>query len=459
MSEKANGQSMEKFTGKANGMPFDKFDEKVISWGRMKYGERYAKALWRNELLDLSTLNLTDELDQYNFDEHCSMVNDVISCESPKYAASLLKDKRFQTLKWQIDCRYRFREKLFCHLETLCSEEAGRQLTKRGVNQMTTMREFFFRRFGAGQPELVKRRETIYLAGMPNSNGEVFPPRCNLVDKLNALEKEREFLMDMCPKDKQDSYENGKESMLVRILLATLPKEYDGAVKECRSLVRFRKASAEGTLDSLTNLEDNVRRNYSEDWLPTYLELRTELVNEYHLLERRRSEEGKNHKGGHPVMPIQCYPILQGHEQPGPEQRACYGCGQRGDHMRGDPKCPAGPYAVWDGAPAVFKERIAKKGGPKGKGKGKGHQRNLGKRGPYPPGQSNLSKTPCPNWSRGNGFCKYGANCRNSHDGPKGGKPQSGKRKNELVFLATKKGKKARKQLSTLLIKDMKDSL
>jgi hypothetical protein len=27
------------------------------------------------------------------------------------------------------------------------------------------------------------------------------------------------------------------------------------------------------------------------------------------------------------------------------------------------------------------------------------------------------------------------------------------------VFLATKKGKKARKQLSTLLIKDMKDSL
>ncbi len=75
--------------------------------------------------------------------------------------------------------------------------------------------------------------------------------------------------------------------MLVRILLATLPKEYDGAVKECRSLVRFRKASMEGTLDSLSNLEDNVRRNYSEDWLPTYLELRTELVNEYHLLERR----------------------------------------------------------------------------------------------------------------------------------------------------------------------------
>ncbi len=79
-----------------------------------------------------------------------------------------------------------------------------------------------------------------------------------MVDKLNALEKEREFLMDKCPKDRQDGYENGKESMLVRILLATLPQEYDSAVKEVRSLVRFRKASTEGTLDSISNLEDNV---------------------------------------------------------------------------------------------------------------------------------------------------------------------------------------------------------
>jgi hypothetical protein len=33
MSEKANGQSMEKFTGKPSGMTFDRFDEKVFSWG------------------------------------------------------------------------------------------------------------------------------------------------------------------------------------------------------------------------------------------------------------------------------------------------------------------------------------------------------------------------------------------------------------------------------------------
>jgi hypothetical protein len=258
-----------------------------------------------------------------------------------------------------------------------------------------------------------------YLAGMPNANGEVFPPRCNMEDKLNALEKEREFLLDMCPKDKQDTYDNGKETTLVRLILKNLPEEYDGAVRECRSLLRFRKASVEGKLDSITNLEDNVIKNYSVEWLPEYTELREELLNSYHLQERRRKQSGKQQKGGHPVLPI-----LQGHEQPGPEQRPCYGCGQRGDHMRGDPKCPAGPNGIWVGAPQVFKDRVLKKGSKGGKGKGKPNQRNLGKRK-----QGEHEKTPCPNWNRGNGYCKFGPSCRYSHDGPKGGRPNENKRR------------------------------
>jgi hypothetical protein len=353
MSDKIEKADAEKFTGKQNGIPFDRFEDKVISWGRLKYGEKYAKALWRNELVDLIQLDLTDELDQYKFEEHCSLVNDVIACDSPKYASTLLKDKRFQTLKWQIDCRYRFREKLFCHLETLCSEEALRQLVKRGVNQMPTMRDFFFQRFGASQPEKVQKREAFYLAGIPNANGEVFPPRCNMEDKLNVLEKEREFLVDLCPKERRESYESGKETTLVRIILKHIPKEYDACIKTCRGFIRMRKAGNEGNLAGITNLEDHVRMNYCEDWLPDYTELRTELINEFHLHERRRAEENQKHKGGHPVLPI-----LQGHDQPGPDQRPCYGCGQRGDHMRGDPKCPAGPNGIWDGAPEVFKERI-----------------------------------------------------------------------------------------------------
>ena len=107
------------FTGKASGMSFDKFDEKVLSWGRKKFGEKYAKALWRNTLLNLTELQLSEDLDKYKFDEHCQMMYDVIFHESPKYADSLLGTKRFETLKFQVDLRQRLRERLFCHLETL----------------------------------------------------------------------------------------------------------------------------------------------------------------------------------------------------------------------------------------------------------------------------------------------------------------------------------------------------
>jgi hypothetical protein len=190
-----------------------------LSWGRKKFGEKYARALWRNTLINLSTLDLKEDLDKYNFDEHCQMMYDVIFHESPKHADSLFGTKRFETVKFQVDLRQRLRERLFCHIETLTSGEAARQLQKRGVGQMSTMREFFFRRFGAGQPEVVKERERIYLLGMPNSAGEAFPPRCNIQDKFDTLEEERENLLDMCPVDKQDTYDEGKEITLVRIIL------------------------------------------------------------------------------------------------------------------------------------------------------------------------------------------------------------------------------------------------
>ncbi len=87
------------------------------------------------------------------------------------------------------------------------------------------------------------------------------------------MEAERDYLLDMCPKDKIDEYDAGKETTLVRILQSTLPKEYDGAQQTVMDMLRFRKASESGGLVSITNLEDNVRKNYSIDWLPDYREL------------------------------------------------------------------------------------------------------------------------------------------------------------------------------------------
>jgi hypothetical protein len=221
--------------------------------------------------------------------------------------------------------------------------------------------------------------------------------------------------------------------------------------------VRIRKASLEGQISAISNLEDNVRKNHSVDWLPQYDEFRAELISAWRLMEGRRNEAGKSQKGGHPSLPI-----LPGHEQPGPHQRKCYGCGNLG-HIRGDPSCSAGPNGIWDGAPQVWKDRVKKadgKGKSNGSSKGKnGVQRNKGKRD-----QGGVApKGPCHNWSRGNGFCKYADACRYSHDGPKedqcdkGNKANPNKRRSDNVFLATKKGKRARKHLTSLILKDLKE--
>jgi len=361
------------YSGKeGQGLSFEKLDEKMQSWGRKKFGDRYARDLWRDELMDLKTLKLgTDELYDFAFNIHCSEVYDMLSEENSRQAEGLFYSDRFWTVEWQVECRQRQREKLYCHLETLCTGEAHRQIQKQGVMNMKGMRSFLFQRFGAGKPEVLEKRVKYYLEGMPcPKTGLVFPPRCNMEDKLNALEKEREYLVDMCPKDKRDHYEDGKETTLTRLIIRKLPKEYDAAVKSVRDLHRFRTYGKEGEIGTITNLEDNTRRNYETEWLPVYLELRYELISEYNLATKRREEDSlAGHKTtGHPTMP------MQGFEQPGPRPLTCYGCGMPG-HRRGDPSCHAGPKEVWKGAPDQFKELIKRRANefPKGgKGKGKG---------------------------------------------------------------------------------------
>ena len=337
-----------KYSGKLDGLTFEKFDDLVIRWGRKRWGDKYATALWQNEMVKVGDLDLSDDLDWYSFEAHCEMMYDILSLESPKHAAELIKSDRFWTKKWQVENRQRQREKLFCYLEEITSGEAARQLLKRGVGQMPTMRTFFFDRFGAGQPEVLAERAKVYLLGMPNKDGEVFPPRCNMETKLDKLETEREFLLEMCPKDKRDTYDTGKECTLVRILLRTLPAEYDAAVKSVRDLTKLRKYGLLGDLTQITNKEDNTRTNYDDEWLPPYDELRVELVNSYQLQERRRKELGKTIRKhpGHPTLPI-----LPDHDQPGPHQKRCYACGDLG-HLSSDPSCTAGPNDTWKGAPA-----------------------------------------------------------------------------------------------------------
>jgi hypothetical protein len=58
------------YSGKSEGLTFEKFDDLVISWCREKYGDKYAQALWKDELMKIGTLDLTDDLDLYGFETY-----------------------------------------------------------------------------------------------------------------------------------------------------------------------------------------------------------------------------------------------------------------------------------------------------------------------------------------------------------------------------------------------------
>jgi hypothetical protein len=137
--------------------------------------------------------------------------------------------------------------------------------------------------------------------------------------KLDTLEEEREYLLEMCPAELRDTYEDGKEETLIRLLLRHLPAEYDGTVKTVKDLARLRKYSEAGNLVTITNCEDNTRANYAADYLPDYTDLRFELIRTYQLADRRKEEMNKKGgKRGHPS-----FPIMDGHNQPGAGHIRC----------------------------------------------------------------------------------------------------------------------------------------
>ncbi len=81
-----------KYSGKIEGLTFEKFDDLVVRWGRKRWGDKYATALWQDDMLKVGDLNLHEELD---------------ALESPKYAAELFSSARFWTKKWQMENRQR----------------------------------------------------------------------------------------------------------------------------------------------------------------------------------------------------------------------------------------------------------------------------------------------------------------------------------------------------------------
>ena len=333
--------------GKTNGWTWTQFEDAVVSWGRSKYGDKYIKGLWRDELMQIKDLDLTDPQQEYDFERLCELVFDVINRDNPKYADNLWTSPRFWTKKWQLENRQQQREKLYTYLETVCEDEPLRQLKTEGVEKMHSIRNHLYTRFGGGQPEVLNERVRLYLLGMPRSAGKpAMPEDVNMEEKLNELEAERQWFWDACPPNQRNTYDPASENRLTRVVMEHVPRNYDAAVERVKTMVKYRKMAA-GEIDpNYNHLQRQIDQNFNSDWLPKYVDLRMELVDQWKKFQTWKKVSNNTRQT--PTM-LQSF-------QPGTQNLKCWGCGQTG-HRRGDDVCKAGATAIHSSAPESFKKK------------------------------------------------------------------------------------------------------
>ena len=57
-------------------------------------------------------VDLSDDTDEYEYEQYKSMVRDVLTEKSQKMAEMIIKNKEFKTIKWHLQWRVRQHEKL-----------------------------------------------------------------------------------------------------------------------------------------------------------------------------------------------------------------------------------------------------------------------------------------------------------------------------------------------------------
>ena len=274
------------------------------------------------------------------------------------------------------------------------------------------------------------------LAGMPDTEGgEAFPVCCDMVKKLNQLESEKTYFTRACPEPLRAGYKYCHTKTLVKVIMEHIPSEYDEAVNSVQATLKMKRMAEGDPSAGNTTQQDLIFQNFSEDWTPPYVDLRTALLEAYERKKKRWIKDGKTSDGKKvPAMMIQ-----GGHKQPGSGSIVCYACGIA-NHKRGDACCKAKATDIWKGAPEAWKNRMKKQKGAKDKTKkNQGNSRGNDK-------FKKLNDEVCRNFTTGNGYCRFGDNCKFSHD--KGG----AKATTMTVKGKTKKKKKQDKKVVTMVM-------
>ena len=234
----------------------------------------------------------------------------------------------FWQKSWHSKWRRKQHDRLCDKVEASVKDSAALEVANLGMDKAEDLRAHLFKQFGRAGEDVHARQER-FEAGMPaNAGGIPFYSGVDIVEKLRQLEAERVALYKLCPAGRKKDYEWGKESTLVKIVLRHLrPTEYSACVKSLVGDIKLKmdvKASipvwneetGEYAVPERTgqNTEDWDYRNYHEDWLPKWADLKSKLVSEYkekHFQNPGASKGKQGHHDGKQLptmyMPGTCY--------------------------------------------------------------------------------------------------------------------------------------------------------
>ena len=439
------------FSGHGGQVTFDQFDKYIGRYMRLRYGQTIGNGLWMDALPSIQGEAMMSDLE---FTAHCKDVLEAISITNAAKAKGITDEfdpfwEREYQQKWRLDQWSRMYDVVCMN----CRGQALLSMEELGSANARSTRKHLKKEFG-GSSEDVRFREKIFESGMPaKANEPAFPKGVDIEAKLRELHAEWVKLKEMCPEIDRATYEYGKESTLVKIIMKHLQHtEYARPMKDLlleiklqRQLVRaVRNGEDDNGNRSDDDIEDWEYRNYKDGWVPSYKRLHAKLISHYKEVKFNRKGP-KNDRDGDESNQRRLPTLLTKSSlakmvatmlAPAFGQRTkttiksddkatCWGCGEVG-HRMGSPLCRAKPGELADNAPKRAKR---KKEHDEKKGEGKVKRPNQ----------------ICRFYSE-KGNCKFGANCRFEHvgvgksDKSSGGeskKQKGGKKGKGVSFLNT----------------------
>jgi hypothetical protein len=185
--EKKEDTTEWKFNG--NEGDWENFDRRVTRYMRKKY-DQIGESMWLGEIGSIFQMN------QGDFDLHCSNVMKAIYCSDPSEARKLKLDMaEFEDADWQHDWITRQYTLLGDFLESHFTGQAEIEMINY-VGEMRNLRKHLYKQFGSGSGGDIHDKELEFDRGMPEKGKAAFPNGCDMGEKAATVGVKEVILLE-----------------------------------------------------------------------------------------------------------------------------------------------------------------------------------------------------------------------------------------------------------------------